>query len=73
MSPLTSMFRRAWWAGLAAIVVLSLVPGSERPENALGLPGQFEHPRAYLLSPGAFGLAHRKTTIRVAAFLALLV
>ena len=72
MSSLTSMFRRAWSAGLAAIVVLSLAPGSERPENALGLPGQYEHLPAYLLSPGAFGLEHPKTTIR-AVFLGLLV
>jgi hypothetical protein len=26
VSSLTSIFRRAWWASLAAIVVLSLVP-----------------------------------------------
>ena len=72
MSSLTSMLRRAWWAGLAAIVVLSLAPGSELPENALGLPGQYEHLLAYLLSTGAFGLEHRKITIR-AAFLVLLI
>jgi hypothetical protein len=60
-------------ARLAAIVVLSLAPGSERPENALGLPRQYEYLRAYLLSPGAFGLQHRKTTIRAADFLTLLV
>jgi VanZ family protein len=69
---LTSTFRTAWWVGLAAIVVLSLVPGSERPQNALGLPGQYEHLLAYMLTAGAFGLAYRKTTIRV-ALLALLV
>ena len=47
MSSLTSKLRRAWWAGLAAIMLLSLAPGSERPENALGLPGQYEHLLAY--------------------------
>jgi len=71
VSSLTSMFRRGWWAGLAAIVVLSLVPGSERPENALELPGQYGHLLAYMLTAGAFGFAYRKTTIR-AALLALL-
>jgi hypothetical protein len=39
VSLLTSMFSRAWRARLAAIVVLSLAPGSERPENALGCLG----------------------------------
>jgi hypothetical protein len=41
-------------------------------ENALGLPAQYEHLPAYLLSAGAFGLKHPKTTSR-AAFHGLLV
>ncbi len=72
MLSLTSTFRTAWWVGLAAIVVLSLVPGSKRPQYALGLPGQCEHLLAYMLTAGALGLGYRKTTIR-AALLALLV
>jgi hypothetical protein len=68
----TSTFRAAWWAGLAAIVVLSLVPGWERPRYALGMSGLFEHFIAYMLTAGALGLGYRKTTIRGALF-ALLV
>jgi VanZ family protein len=69
---LTFTFRTAGWVGLAAIAVLSLLPGSERPKNALGLPGQHEHLLAYILTAGAFALGYRKTTTR-AALLALLV
>jgi VanZ family protein len=71
MSP-TSAFQAAGWVGLAAIVVLSLVPGSERPQNALGLTGQYEHLLAYMSTAGALGLGYRKATTR-AALLALLV
>jgi VanZ family protein len=54
------------------IVVLSLVPGWARPHNALGLPGEYEHLLAYMLTAGALGLAYQKATIR-AALLTLLV
>jgi hypothetical protein len=54
------------------IVVLSLAPGSERPQSALGLPGQYEHLLAYMLTAGALGLPYRKATSR-AALLTLLV
>jgi hypothetical protein len=67
----TFAFRTAGWIGLAAIVVLSLLPGLERPRNALGLAAQHEHLLAYILTAGAFGLGYRKTAIR-AALLALL-
>jgi hypothetical protein len=30
------------------------------PENALGLPGQYEHLLAYLRSPGAFGIESKQ-------------
>jgi hypothetical protein len=69
---LSSTFRTAGWIGLAVIVVLSLVPGRARPHNALGLPGEYEHLLAYMLTAGALGLAYQKATIR-AALLTLLV
>jgi hypothetical protein len=62
----------AGWIGVALIVVLSLVPGWARPRNVLGLPGQYEHLLAYMLTAGALGFAHRKATIR-AVLLTLLV
>src|SRR5262245_478451 len=71
LSP-SSTFRAAGWVGLAVIVVLSVVPGSERPQKALGLPGQYEHLLAYMLTAGVLGLAYRKSTTR-AALLTLLV
>jgi VanZ family protein len=63
---LSSTFRTAGWIGLAVIVVLSLVPGWARPHNALGLPGQYEHLIAYMLTAGVLGLAYRKATMRAA-------
>ena len=68
----SSTLRTAGWIGITVIVVLSLVPGWARPRNTLGVPGQYEHLLAYMLTAGAFGLAYRKTTIR-AVLLALLV
>ena len=66
MLSLKSTFRTAGWIGLAVIVVLSLVPGWARPHNALGLPGQYEHLIAYMLTAGVLGFAYRKATIRAA-------
>lgn len=62
----SSTFRTAGWVGLAVIVVLSLLPGSERPQSALGLPGKYEHLLAYMLTAGALGLAYRKAATRAA-------
>lgn len=56
--------RLAGWIGCASIVVLSLVPGSERPHT--GMPGQFEHVLAYALTAAAFGLGYRERRIRLA-------
>jgi len=47
------------------IVVLSLIPGWARPQNVLGLPGEYEHLLAYMLTAGTLGLAYRKATIRI--------
>jgi hypothetical protein len=48
--------RMAGWAGIAAITILSLVPGSERPHT--GLPGQAEHFAAYACTGFALSLAY---------------
>ena len=45
------------WAGIAAITVLSLVPGSERPHT--NLPGMAEHFAAYACTGFALSLAYR--------------
>jgi len=66
---LTSTFRMVGWISLAAIVLLSLVPGSERPRNALGLPGRHEHLIAYMLSAAAFGIGYRKTRTRAVSLI----
>jgi hypothetical protein len=44
-SALTRVAPLAGFAGIAAITILSLVPGSERPHT--GLPGHAEHFAAY--------------------------
>jgi VanZ family protein len=69
---LRTTFRTVGWVSLALIVVLALVPASKRPHNPFGLPGQYDHLFAYMLTAGALGLASQKATAR-AAILALLV
>jgi hypothetical protein len=48
--------RMAGWAAIAAITILSLVPGSERPHT--GLPGPAEHFAAYACTGLALSLAY---------------
>lgn len=45
--------RLAGWVGFGLIVVISLVPGSQRPHT--GMPGQMEHFIAYLMTALAYG------------------
>lgn len=59
------------WAGFGAILVLSLVPGSLRPPNVFGLPGQYEHLLAYTLTAGALSLASSKARLRVGSLILL--
>jgi hypothetical protein len=56
---------------VAAIIVLSLLPGDERPHT--GLAGQIEHTLAYFGTALFLGLAFRTTRDRVAAFSLLVV
>jgi VanZ family protein len=65
-------FRIAGWLAVAAIVVLSLLPGQDRPHS--GAPGEVEHLVAYLLAAVVLGIGYpeRKTQRKLAAFLVLL-
>lgn len=53
---LVRLARIAGWAGIAAITILSLVPGSERPHT--GFPGQAEHFAAYACTGFVISLAY---------------
>ena len=69
---LLSLLRAVGWACVVAIVMLSLVPGSERPYT--GLPGQIDHVIAYCGTAGLLGLGYPTTKVRfeIVAMLALL-
>jgi hypothetical protein len=61
--------RIAGWAGIAAITVLSLVPGSERPHT--NLPGMAEHFVAYACTGFALSLAYQGLRERLIFWAAL--
>jgi hypothetical protein len=61
--------RIAGWAGIAAITVLSLVPGSERPHT--NLPGMAEHFTAYACTGFALSLGYRGLRERLIFWAAL--
>ena len=65
-------FRIAGWFLVAAIIVLSLLPGQHRPHS--GAPGEFEHLFAYLVAAVVLGMGYpeRKTQVKLAVFLVLL-
>jgi VanZ family protein len=67
-------FVQTWRAmGLAcvvALIVLSLLPGNERPHT--GSPGQLEHTVAYFGTAAFLALGFRTTTDRVTAILLLI-
>lgn len=53
---LSALSRLLLWSGVAAIVLLSLAPGSERPHT--GFSGKFEHFVAYAVVGGLAVLAY---------------
>ena len=67
-----SLFRVAGLTCTLTLVVLSLLPGSERPQT--GLPGQIEHVIAYCATAVFLGLGYSTARARVGVvlFLALL-
>jgi hypothetical protein len=69
---LRCLFRTAGWACVVAIVVLSVVPGNERPHT--GMPGQIEHVIAYCGTAILLGLGYptAKARFGLVAMLALL-
>jgi hypothetical protein len=69
---LRCLFRTAGWACVVAIVVLSVVPGNERPHT--GMPGQIEHVIAYCGTATLLGLGYPTAMARfgLVAMLALL-
>jgi hypothetical protein len=69
---LFSLFRAVGWTCVVAIVMLSLVPGNERPHT--GLTGRFDHVIAYCGTAGLLGLGYPTTKVRfeIVAMLALL-
>jgi VanZ family protein len=53
---LLTLIRAVGWACVVALVILSLVPGGERPHT--GLPGQIEHVIAYCGTAAVLGLGY---------------
>ncbi len=68
-SALMRVARMAAFAGIAAITILSLVPGSARPST--GLPGPAEHFAAYACTGFAISLAYLGLRERLIFWLAL--
>ena len=69
MAFLRTISRVAGCFGVLAIIVLSLVPGIDRPHT--GLPGVAEHFIAYYSTALAFGLGFRSTASRIVIALSL--
>jgi len=63
------MARAVAWAGILAIIILSVVPADERPVTAAG--PQFEHFTIFALTAAAFALGYQLSLARL-MFLALL-
>jgi VanZ family protein len=66
----TAILRFAGWIGVIGIVVLSLVPGSERPHT--GMAGAWEHAIAYAMTGAAFALGYQDRKARVFLLVLLL-
>jgi VanZ family protein len=62
--------RAVGFACIVVLIVLSLLPGNERPHT--GSPGQFEHAVAYFGTAAFLALGFRKTTDRVTTILLLI-
>ena len=62
--------RAAGWIGVAAIVVLSTLPGSERPHT--GAPGQMEHVLAYFMTASALATGYQRRDTRLKLLLGLM-
>lgn len=65
-----SLVRVAGWLLVAGIILLSVLPGPDRPHS--GAPGHFEHVVAYLLASIVLALGYPSHPARI-ALLSLLV
>jgi hypothetical protein len=64
-----NIVRTLAWLGIAAVVILSVIPADERPVSGIGQG--FEHFAAFALVAGTFAAGYRFTLIRL-TLLALL-
>jgi hypothetical protein len=64
----TILFRVLGWLGVAAIGVLSLVPGELRAHASPGIPGPIEHVLAYLVTAALLGLGYRGQSVQLRTF-----
>ncbi|WGJ13422.1 VanZ family protein [Methylocapsa sp. D3K7] len=69
MNRLVTVARAAGFCSGLAIILLSLVPGPDRPHT--GLPGEAEHFAAYCLTGLAFAPAVRPLAFRIALVVGL--
>jgi VanZ family protein len=60
------LLRCLGWLSVAAIIVLSVLPGSDRPHS--GISGQLEHVIAYAVSAALLGLAYPESRARLTAW-----
>src|SRR4030095_4321669 len=59
----TALVRWLAWFGIFAVVVLSIVPATERPVTGTGQ--RFEHFAAFALAAGAFAIGYRFSLMRL--------
>ena len=59
----TAVIRGLAWFGILAVVILTVVPATERPVTGAGQ--RFEHFVAFALVAGAFAIGHRLSLMRL--------
>ncbi len=69
MKQLQRLFAAAGWTGFLLIVILSVVPASQRPHTSA--PGVFEHALAYGLTGLVLAMGYGKTSTRLMLFFCL--
>src|SRR5262249_26475766 len=71
--PIENLLRFVGWLGVAAIGILSLVPGDARPGLGNHIPGQFNHFLAYLVTASALASGDRSRACALDSLLGLTV
>jgi len=59
----TAVIRGLAWFGIFAVVILSIVPATERPVTGAGQ--RYEHFAAFALVAGAFAIGYRLSLMRL--------